>query len=378
MSQDYYEILGVSRSATPKEIKRAYKQLARKYHPDVAEDKEQAEKKFQDINRAYGVLSSEESRAQYDRFGHDAFEQAAGGGGFGGGGFSDFGGFSDIFESIFDFGGGRSRRSRGGPTRGADMKQVVEITLEESFEGAEIEVPVSGMVTCDGCDGKRTQERDGVKACGDCQGTGQLHQVIQTPLGRMTQVGPCGACRGTGQVVIKPCLDCRGAGIVEKTRTISTTLPKGIDQGSMMRVRGEGGAGSLGGPPGDLYLVIQIKPHERLQRQKEDLFLTLRLKFTEAALGDSVEVEGIAGEKHQLKIPVGTQNNKIFKISKAGMPHLHGNTRGDLQVIASVMVPTDLNAEQKRLLKEFAQAGSQEAKHHEPNLFERLKDAIFG
>ena len=370
MSADYYELLGVSRDADKKQIKSAYKKLARKYHPDVAEDKADAEQKFQAINEAYGVLSDEQAKAHYDRFGVAPGANQGHPGGGGGGGF----GFGDIFDAIFDMGGG-GRRRRNGPARGPDMRMGVSVTLEEANSGTTREVDLNTDVTCKACDGRRSKSPDGFKPCGDCRGTGQVHQAVNTPFGRITQSAPCAACAGEGRRLTDPCNECSGRGAVSKKRTLEVKIPPGIDTGRMIRVDGEGGPGRLGGPPGDLYLAIEVSEHKEFERHGDDLIYKLKVRFTDAALGEKVDVPMLGGGEEKLSIAAGTQNNTILRIKGKGMPRLGRNTFGDLHVVIEVMVPNKLNSKQKKLLREFAEAGPQDA---EPSLFSKIKDAIFG
>ena len=372
MSQDYYDILGVSRDADKKQIKSAFKKMARKYHPDVAEDKKEAEQKFGEINEAYGVLSDDEKRAHYDRFGSaPGVNQGHPGGGQGAG----FGGFGDIFDAIFGGMGGGGRQRRQGPARGADLRMGVKVSLLEAFEGITKELELTTDVTCKSCDGRRSKSSDGFKNCRDCQGAGQVHQQIATPFGRITQSAPCAACRGEGRVLTDPCESCDGRGAVEKERTLEVKIPAGIDRGRMIRIEGEGAPGRMGGPSGDLYLEIDVEENSDFERRGDDLVHRLKVRFTDAALGEKVKLTTLNGEEETLNIPSGTQNNTIFRVKGKGMPRLGRKNFGDLHVVAEVMVPTKLNSKQKKLLKEFAEAGPQDA---EPSLFTKIKDAIFG
>lgn len=374
MSRDYYEVLGVPRDADKSQIKSAFKKMARQYHPDVAEDKKEAEQKFGEINEAYSVLSDDEKRAFYDRHGHAPGAQGPGGagfGGFGGGGF----GFGDIFEAIFDMGGGGRRQQRRGPMRGPDLRTGVQVTLEEAFSGAVRELELNSDVTCPKCEGRRAASADGFKNCRECHGTGTIHQAINTPFGRISQTAPCAACGGEGRQLTDPCKECSGRGTITKKRKLEVKIPAGIDTGRMIRIEGEGAPGKMGGPPGDLYLAIDVANHSDFERRGDDLIHKLKVRFTDAALGEKVKVTILGGDEETLDIPAGTQNGTIFRIKGKGMPRLGRNSHGDLHVIVEVMIPTKLNSKQKKLLREFAAAGSQDA---EPSLFTRIKDAIFG
>jgi molecular chaperone DnaJ len=378
MSQrDPYEVLGVSREADKDEIKKAFKKLARQYHPDVAEDKTDAERKFGEINEAYSILSDEEKRAYFDRYGQvPSSASESGGGGFGGANFGGFP-FGDLFESIFDLGGGGGRR-QARAARGGDYRMNLRVTLEEAFRGAVREVELTSDVACGTCHGKQTLDPDGFQHCGTCQGTGQLHQVVRTPFGQLTQVAACAACSGQGRVLKKPCADCSGRGSVSKKRTLQVKIPPGIDTGKLIRMTGEGAPGQLGGPSGDLYLAIEVEAHKTIERRGDDLIVRQPITFTDAALGNSVKVESLDGESETLKVPPGTQSGRVFPFKGKGMPRLSRNSRGDLLVMVQVMVPTKLNAKQKKLLKEYGEAGSQEAEEGEHGLFGKLRDAIFG
>lgn len=375
--RDYYEVLGVSRNATSDEIKKAYRKLARKYHPDATPGDKDAEAKFKEISEAYVVLSDPEKRAGYDRFGH----AGADGQGFGGfEGFGDFGGLGDIFEMFFG-GGGRTRR-RTGPERGQDIRTDMEISLEEAAFGLEREVKVPRVETCGTCGGSGAAAGSKPKTCLACAGTGQVQFTQSTPFGRIVQSRTCDRCRGTGQVIEKPCPTCRGAGSVRKTRSIKVKVPPGVDNGSRLRLAGEGEAGTRGGPPGDLYVYIHVKQHKLFRREGDDLICEIPLSFVQAALGDEIDVPTLEG-KEKLKIPEGTQPGTVFRIRGKGVPHLSGFGRGDQHVRIKVMIPGKLSEKQKELLREFARLDNGESvqgkgQAGDKSFFEKMKDAFMG
>jgi molecular chaperone DnaJ len=375
--RDYYEVLGVSRNATSDEIKKAYRKLARKYHPDANPGDKDAEAKFKEISEAYVVLSDPEKRAGYDRFGH----AGADGQGFDGfEGFGDFGGLGDIFEMFFG-GGGRTRR-RTGPERGQDIRTDMEISLEEAAFGLEREVKVPRVETCGTCGGSGAAAGSKPKTCLACAGTGQVQFTQSTPFGRIVQSRTCDRCRGTGQVIEKPCPTCRGAGSVRKTRSIKVKVPPGVDNGSRLRLAGEGEAGTRGGPPGDLYVYIHVKQHKLFRREGDDLICEIPLSFVQAALGDEIDVPTLEG-KEKLKIPEGTQPGTVFRIRGKGVPHLSGFGRGDQHVRIKVMIPGKLSEKQKELLREFARLDNGESvqgrgQAGDKSFFEKMKDAFMG
>mgnify|MGYP000977023950 FL=1 len=375
--RDYYEVLGVSRNATSDEIKKAYRKLARKYHPDANPGDKDAEAKFKEISEAYVVLSDPEKRAGYDRFGH----AGADGQGFGGfEGFGDFGGLGDIFEMFFG-GGGRTRR-RTGPERGQDIRTDMEISLKEAAFGLEREVKVPRVETCGTCGGSGAAAGSKPKTCLACAGTGQVQFTQSTPFGRIVQSRTCDRCRGTGQVIEKPCPTCRGAGSVRKTRSIKVKVPPGVDNGSRLRLAGEGEAGTRGGPPGDLYVYIHVKQHKLFRREGDDLICEIPLSFVQAALGDEIDVPTLEG-KEKLKIPEGTQPGTVFRIRGKGVPHLSGFGRGDQHVRIKVMIPGKLSEKQKELLREFARLDNGESvqgkgQAGDKSFFEKMKDAFMG
>ncbi|MDO5296297.1 MAG: molecular chaperone DnaJ [bacterium] len=371
---DYYEVLGVSREASQADIKKAYKRLVRENHPDVAPDKAQAEKKMGAINEAYGVLSDPDKRSYYDRFGAAPGQN----GDMGGSDMGGFGGFpfGDIFDSFFG-GGASSRGPR--PTRGRDIRVMLEISLSDAFTGVKREVKYSVEEVCLTCQGKLSTEPDGVETCAQCHGTGQVNRQINIGFGTVVQTVTCSACRGVGKNVKKPCPECHGQGIVENEKHLEVSIPAGIDDGTTLRVGGKGEPGQLGGPSGDLLVVVRVNAEgSGFDRDGDDLIAWRKLTFTQAALGADVEMDLIDGTTEQIKVPAGTQTGSKFRLKGKGMPKLGRKGSGDLYVFVAVMVPTKLNNKQKELLKEFAEAGSQEAEEKGGGWFEKLKNAIFG
>jgi len=370
--RDYYEVLGVSRNATIDEIKKAYRKLARQYHPDANPGDRDAEAKFKEINEAYVVLCDPEKRANYDRFGH-ADANGQGFGGFGGG-FGDLGGFGDIFEMFF--GGGGRRHT--GPERGSDIRVDIEISLKEAAFGLEREIKVPRVETCSTCGGSKAAAGSRPQTCPVCGGTGQVQFSQSTPFGRIVQSRTCDRCRGDGKIIEKPCPTCRGTGQVRKTRNIKVSVPPGVDNGSRLRLAGEGEAGIRGGPSGDLYVYIHVKPHRIFKREGDDLICEIPISFAQAALGDELEVPTLEGSA-KLKIPEGTQTGTVFRMKGKGIPHLNGYGQGDQHVRVKVVTPTRLNERQKELLREFVRLEKDRPLgSSEKSFFEKMKDAFMG
>ena len=359
---DYYETLGVSRDASADEMKKAYRKLAVKYHPDKNPDDATAEAKFKEISEAYDVLKDDEKRAAYDRYGHDAFQGGGMGRAGGGGGFHDpfemfreafgGGGGGGIFEEFFGGGGGRS----GGVQKGSDLRYDLEISLEEAAEGTEKEIRYKRAVSCSKCSGSGAEPGTGKTTCQTCGGTGQ----VSSNRGFISFRQTCPSCNGTGQIIEKPCTDCRGEGRVMDSSTVKVRIPAGVHTGSKLRSAGKGEAGQSGGPAGDLYIVIHVKEHDLFERHEDDLYCELPIKFTLAALGGAIDVPTLFG-KGNLKIPSGTQSGTTFRLRGQGMPHLRGKGQGDLLVRVHVEVPTKLNSSQKKILEDFAEASGDPA-----------------
>lgn len=362
--RDYYEVLGLSRNATADEIKRAFRTLARRYHPDVNKDPD-AEARFKEINEAYDVLSNDQKRQTYDRFGHDGLN----GGGMGDAGFG-FTGFGDIFDAFF----GTSQRQQAAYTsavRGDDLRQDVEITLEEAAQGVTKGLRYTHLETCDLCEGSGAQPGTQSEVCSTCRGTGYVRHTQNTLLGTFQTTAPCGRCRGEGRIVTAPCSQCAGAGRLRRTRERNLKIPAGVDTGSRIRLSGEGDAGLRGGPPGDLYIVLHVQPHDIFERRDRDLYCEVPISFPLAALGGQIEVPVIGGVE-KLTIPEGTQTGASFVLKGKGMPELNGYGRGNQYVIVRVEVPRKLNHEQRQALRQYALAMGEETNGDEKGLFGRL------
>jgi molecular chaperone DnaJ len=356
--KDYYKLLGVEKSATKQEIKKAYKKLAMKFHPDRAPEgkKDEHEEKFKEINEAASVLGDEKKRAQYDQFGSTSFGGQGGrGGGYSGFDYSDvmsqfrsgtFGNFDDIFEQLF--GGGGSRRSVR-RERGSNLLYETEITLKESFEGSLQSISLNKLETCVSCKGRGAKEFD---QCTTCSGSGRIRQTQRTPFGLFQQTRPCHACHGRGESPRDKCKDCSGEGAIRKRKKIEVTIPAGIENGMQLRIRGEGEIGRNNGPPGDLFVQVHVKSHEFFKRRGNDLYLTVPISFTQAVLGDKIDVPTING-KAELKIPAGTDSETIFRMKEFGMPSVHDSSKGDQMIKVRIDVPKKLKKKQKSLLKEL-------------------------
>ena len=359
--RDYYEVLGVSKDADAKEIKKAYRKLAMKYHPDKNPGDKAAEEKFKEINEAYEVLSDEEKRSTYDRFGHDGLNGQAGfggGQGFGGfGGSGGFGGFEDIFGDIFGsgfggFGGSGGSSRRRGPRRGADIRQSVTIKFEEAAFGKKIKVKINRSEECDECHGSGAKPGTTKKTCPTCHGSGTVQSVQRTPFGNIASQRTCSTCNGEGEINESPCNKCHGKGSVRKTKTIEVDIPAGIDDGQMIKLSGQGEVGEKGGPRGDLYIVVNVQKHEIFTREGYDVYIEMPIRFTQAALGDKLEVPTLDG-KVSYTLPEGTQTGTVFRLREKGIPKLRSNSRGDQYVKVIIDTPKKLNDEQKELLRKF-------------------------
>ena len=354
--RDYYDVLGVDKSADATAIKKAYRKLAMKYHPDKNPGDKEAEEKFKEINEAYEVLSDETKRRNYDQFGHEGVNgQGFGGaGGFGGQG---FGGFDDIFGDIFGdmFGGGfsgGSRQRRRGPERGADIKQRVNISFEEAAFGKKVQVKINRSEECEECHGSGAKPGTTKKTCPTCHGSGTVQSVQRTPFGNIASQRTCSTCDGEGEINESPCNKCHGKGSVRKTKTIEVDIPAGIDDGQMIKLSGQGEVGEKGGPRGDLYIVVNVQKHDIFTREGYDVYIEMPIRFTQAALGDKLEVPTLDG-KVSYTLPEGTQTGTVFRLREKGIPKLRSNSRGDQYVKVIIDTPKKLNEDQKELLRKF-------------------------
>lgn len=369
--RDYYEVLGLDRQATSDDIKSAFRRLARKYHPDVSQEPD-AEERFKEINEAFGVLSDGDKRAAYDRFGHAGVQ--------GTGGMPDFTvDFADIFEEFFGFGGfGRSsQRSRNMPRRGADLQVKLELSFEEAVFGIEKEVEFTRDETCGTCQGKGAAPGTTPVRCTACNGTGEVRQVRQTILGSMVQVATCSTCGGKGTMIATPCPICNGRGQERKTRREKVSVPPGVATGNQVRLAGEGQPGINNGPPGNLYLLIEVKPHRFFRRRDNDIILDLDINIAQATLGAEVTIPTLDGEE-TLKIPAGIQPGKVLRVRNKGVPYLRGGGRGDQMVVVNIAIPKSLTQEQRTLFEQLARTMGSEVKPQERSFLDWLKETIGG
>jgi molecular chaperone DnaJ len=363
VKRDYYEVLGVSRSASPEELKRAYRKLAMEFHPDRNQGDKAAEERFKEVGEAYSVLSDPQKRQRYDAYGH-AGQQVP-----------DFGNFSfDSAFQLFDmfFGGGRAGARGAGPQRGADLRMSVDVTFAEAVFGAKrtVEVPRAG--TCPECAGSGAAPGTSAKSCPDCGGSGQVRRAMQSIFGQVVNLTACSRCHGTGKLIEHPCAHCRGRGLVEERKTIEVAIPAGVDEDIQVRVTGEGEAGPRGGPPGDLYLSFRVAPHPQLIRRGQDLIYELPVAVTQAVLGDRITVPTVEGET-VVELPPGTQPGRVIKIAGHGVPHLRTGRRGDQLCIVRVVVPAHLSAKER---KHYEELGGRDGKPVEVRrgFFDHLRD----
>lgn len=365
---DYYELLGVERGVSADDLKKAFRKQAMQCHPDRNPGNADAEKKFKEINEAYEVLKDEQKRAAYDQYGHAAFEN--GGRGQGGGGFDFSGNFSDVFDDLFgDFMGGGGRRG-GGPARGADMRYNLEITLEEAFKGKKTSIRVAGTVACEGCEGSGAAPGSQPVTCQTCRGQGK----VRAQQGFFTIERTCPSCQGQGRMIKDPCTSCRGAGRKQKEKTLSVNIPAGVEDGTRIRLTGEGEAGPRGGPPGDLYIFLSLQQHQFFRRDGVNLFCRAPIPMTKAALGGQIEVPSIDGSRARVTIPPGTQTGRQFRLKGKGMPVMRGAGVGDLYINAIVETPMNLTKRQKELLQEFEAAGGSNNSPESEGFFSKVKE----
>ena len=370
--RDYYEVLGVGRNATPEEIKKAYKKLAKKYHPDLNPDSKTAEEKFKEVSEAYSVLSDDNQRARYDQFGHEGLN-GQGMGGFGG--FGGFGGqgfdMGDIFSSFFGGGFGGQTRDPSAPQRGGDLRLDLTVTFEEAAKGVEKEVSVTRMEACPDCKGSGAKPGTGRETCSQCNGSGRVRLNQTTPFGQFQTVKTCSACGGSGSIIKEPCPKCGGSGRVRKHHKIKVNVPAGVDNGSRLRMQGEGEGGVNGGSNGDLFIYVTVKPHKFFKREGDNVFLEQQISFAEAALGADIEVPTLDGPV-KLTIPEGTQTGTTFRLRGRGFPKLRGYGRGDQHVRVKLFTPQCLSDEQKELLRKFDSTYAEPVEEDKKGLFGKI------
>jgi len=370
--RDYYEVLGVTRTSTEVELKAAFRKLAMQHHPDRNPGDSECEHRFKELNEAYDVLKDGDKRAAYDRFGHAAFEQGSGGHGFG----ADFASsFADIFEDLFGMGGG-GRRSRGGSgrERGSDLQYNLEISLEEAYVGKTAQIRIPTSVICEACSGTGAKAGTKPKVCATCAGAGKIRHAQ----GFFTLERTCPACQGRGQVIDDPCTACTGAGRVTRERTLSVNIPAGVEDGTRIRLAGEGEAGVRGGGAGDLYIFLSLGAHAFFQRDGADLHCRVPISMVTAAVGGEFEVPTIDGSKARIKVPAGTQAGRRFRLSAKGMPVLRVKQTGDMYVQVVVETPQNLTKRQRELLAEFDKLSSQETQPESSGFFSRVKEFLDG
>lgn len=357
-TKDHYAVLGVPRDASTEAIRSAYRKLARQYHPDVSTESG-APERFKEVTEAYEILSDPERRQRYDMFG-----TADGAGGFG---------IDDLFNTFF---GGDARRRDRGPTRGADLRLALEIELIDAVRGAEKEIGVPRLETCERCEGSGAEPGSSVSTCGTCNGRGEVRQVQQSVFGRFVNVSTCPRCAGTGKSIDKPCARCRGEGRERTDQRVSLVIPPGIDDGQQLRVQGQGEAGLRGGPHGDLYVLVRVKEHDAFRREGDDLLHLLRITPAQAALGDELAVPTIDGERAKVKVPAGAQHGQVVRLRGKGVPRLGGNGRGDQLVYLEVVVPRSLSKEERKLYQRLRELGGPAEQDEAGGVFDRIKEAF--
>jgi molecular chaperone DnaJ len=366
---DYYETLDVPRNATQDDIKRAFRRLAMQYHPD-RNSEEGAEAKFKEINEAYEILSDPERRANYDRFGHAGLEGSFSSRGFEG--FGPFGSFGDIFDAFF---GAATQARRRAPTPGADLRATVELTFEEAAFGATKPITINRTELCSKCEGLRAEPGTEPQRCPVCEGAGEVRRVQRSVFGQFINVAACDRCRGEGLIIPTPCSHCKGSGRERFTRNLEVTIPAGVDNGSIVQLRGEGELGNFGGPRGNLNVILDVDQHEFFERERDDLHLQLNINFAQAALGDDIDVPMLEGTEQKVAIKAGTQSGEVMVLRGKGVTHLRGGGRGDMFVHIQVETPRKLSSEQKKLLQQLAESMGEDEGGGK-GLFARVKDAL--
>ncbi len=373
--RDYYEVLGVQKGASEDEIKKSFRKMARKYHPDLNKDNPEAAEKFKEVNEAYEVLSDKEKRSKYDRFGFAGVDPTygadAGGAGFSG---FDMGDLGDLFGSFFGGGFGSSRSSRKNtPQRGESIRQNVMLSFEEAAFGCEKEISVGRIESCDECGGTGAARGTSPETCPQCRGSGTVTQTQRTPLGMFQTQGTCPNCKGSGRIIRKPCSKCNGAGRVRKTRKFKVNIPAGIDEGQSIQQRGQGNAGANGGPAGDLFVTVAIRPHPIFSRDGSNVMIEIPISFAQAALGDTLQVPTIDG-RVEYKVPEGTQTGTVFRMKGKGIQNVNGRGRGDQFVKVNIEVPRNLTEKQKRLLRDFEATATDENQTRRKGFWDKVKD----
>ncbi len=381
--RDYYEVLGIQKGASDDEIKKAYRKVAKKYHPDLHPGDAEAEAKFKEAGEAYEVLSDSEKKARYDQYGHAGVDPNFGAGGFGGGGFGDFSDLGDIFGSFFGggFGGGQQRR-RNGPRRGSDINESILLSFEEAAFGVKKSIKIYKVEECDECGGKGCKNEADKITCPTCKGSGEIRNVTNSLFGQMVNVTTCNHCGGSGQVIKNPCSKCKGKGMIKRARNVDVDIPAGIDNGETVRYRGLGNAGFKGGPAGDLLVTVQIKRHEVFTRRGNDVYCTIPITFVQATLGADVDIPILDEDKKYTlgkmtyTIPEGTQPGTELRIRGKGIPGVRSGIRGDMVLTVNVEVPKNLSKEQKEALQDFAKLSNENNYKQHRNFFTKMKDSL--
>ncbi len=380
--RDYYEVLGIQKGASDDEIKKAYRKVAKKYHPDLHPGDAEAEAKFKEAGEAYEVLSDAEKKARYDQYGHAGVDPNFGAGGFGGGGFGDFSDLGDIFGSFFGGGFGGQQRRRNGPRRGSDINESILLTFEEAAFGIKKNLKIYKVEECDECGGMGCKNEADKSTCPTCKGSGEIKNITNSLFGQMVNVTTCNHCRGTGQIIKNPCSKCKGKGMIKRARNVDVDIPAGIDNGETVRYRGLGNAGSKGGPAGDLLVTVQIIRHEVFKRRGNDVYCTIPITFVQAALGADVDIPVLDEDKKYTlgkmtySIPEGTQPGTEFRLRGKGIPGVRSGIRGDMVLTVNVEVPKNLSKEQKEALQNFAKLSNENNYKQHRNFFSKMKDTL--